>query len=77
MVPSHGSSTSKRLKLAAALLQLDNEFGYVDWAPGSRDYLRWLARLAWQHLGKQTILFTTDPPDIADRGTLPGDEILT
>ncbi|KAK9790354.1 hypothetical protein WJX73_002613 [Symbiochloris irregularis] len=59
------------------MVQLDNEYGYVEWAPRNKDYIRWLATLAKQHLGNQTMLFTTDPPDIAEAGTLPESEIYT
>ena len=54
--------------------QVENEYGYC----GSNTvYLRHLLATARQQLGDNVILFTTDPPDIARLGSLPGAEVLT
>ena len=60
--------------MLAATAQIENEYGHCG---SNRAYLRHLLRTARQLLGVGAILFTTDPPDIADLGSLPGDEVLT
>jgi len=54
--------------------QVENEYGYCG---SDQAYLRHLLRTARQQLGGGVTLFTTDPPDIARLGSLPGDEVLT
>ena len=54
--------------------QVENEYGYCGSDAG---YLRRLLAAARRQLGDSVILFTTDPPDIARLGSLPGAEVLT
>lgn len=54
--------------------QVENEYGYCG---SDKGYLRHLLATARQQLGDSVILFTTDPPDIARLGSLPGAEVLT
>ncbi|KAK9824996.1 hypothetical protein WJX81_007218 [Elliptochloris bilobata] len=56
------------------LVQIENEYGYCG---SDKAYLRHLLASARQQLGGNVILFTTDPPDIAHLGSLPGAEVLT
>ena len=56
------------------MLQVENEYGYCG---SDRAYLRHLLATARQQLGDDVILFTTDPPDLAHLGSLPGDQVFT
>ena len=58
------------------MVQIENEFGLCG-GGNDAEYLRYLATLAREILGPQTILFTTDPAGVAAGGTLPGDEVFT
>ena len=56
------------------VLQVENEYGYCG---SDKAYLRHLLASARQQLGGNVILFTTDPPDLAHLGSLPGDAVYT
>jgi beta-galactosidase len=58
------------------MVQIENEFGLCN---NGNDpvYLRHLTALAKTFLGKDQILFTTDPAHAAEAGSLPGDEVFT
>lgn len=55
-------------------LQIENEYGFCG---SSKAYLRHLAATARRHLGNNTILYTTDPPAIAPKGSIYGEEVYT
>lgn len=55
-------------------LQVENEYGYCG---SDKAYLRHLLATARQQLGGDVILFTTDPPDLAHLGSLPGGQVFT
>ena len=56
------------------MLQIENEYGYCG---SDKAYLRHLLASARQQLGGNVTLFTTDPPDLAHLGSLPGSEVYT
>ena len=53
---------------------MENEYGFCG---DDKAYLRHLVALARAHLGDDVLLFTTDPPGVAAKGTLAGDEVYT
>ena len=53
---------------------MENEYGFCG---DNKHYLRHLVATTRTHLSRTVLLFTTDPPGVASRGTLPGDEIYT
>lgn len=55
-------------------MQIENEYGFVG---GDLAYVRHLVNLAQGLLGKEAILYTTDPPPVVQKGSLPGDEVFT
>lgn len=55
-------------------VQVENEYGFCG---SSKPYLRHLVATARQHLGNDTILYTTDPPAITPKGSLYGDDVYT
>ena len=55
-------------------MQIENEYGFCG---SSKVYLRHLAATARRHLGNDTILYTTDPPAIAPKGSIYGEEVYT
>ena len=64
------------------MVQVENEFGsYVDVRASEehRMYLQELISIARAALGREVLLFTTDGADgdLAERGSLPGEEVLT
>lgn len=54
--------------------QIENEYGFCG---DDKAYLRSLASIVRTHLSSKVLLFTTDPPGVAPRGTLAGDEVYT
>ncbi len=56
------------------LAQVENEYGYCG---SDADYIRHLLRTAKAALGDDVIFYTTDPPSLAEAGSLPGDELYT
>ena len=58
----------------AVHVQIENEYGFVG---GDLNYVRHLVGLARGILGQEAILFTTDPPPVVQKGSLPGDEVFT
>ncbi|KAI3434573.1 hypothetical protein D9Q98_002644 [Chlorella vulgaris] len=56
------------------MVQVENELGFCN---DDKAYLRHLAALVRMHLSRRTLLFTTDPPGVAARGTLAGEEVYT
>jgi beta-galactosidase len=69
-----GRATSQYANRLPACLQIENEYGFCG---SSKPYLRHLAATARQHLGNDTILYTTDPPAIAPKGSIYGEEVYT
>lgn len=57
-----------------AMVQVENEYGFCG---ENKSYLRHLIRLARTHLGEDIVLFTTDPPEIAAKGSIAGDAVYT
>jgi hypothetical protein len=53
---------------------VENEYGFRG---SNQEYLRALIRIARASLGKDVIIYTTDPPALAARGSLPGGEVYT
>lgn len=56
-------------------MQLENEYGFIGDAHDKR-YMRHLVNLARKALGDEIVLFTTDPPPVVEKGSLPDDEIF-
>lgn len=56
------------------MVQIENEYGFCG---EDHQYIRMLVDMAKRHLGPDVVLYTTDPPGIAEKGSLPGDEIFT
>ena len=52
-------------------VQIENEFGFC--GQPDQAYLRHLADLVRKHLGPDVLIYTTDPPDVLDIGTLPNE----
>lgn len=55
-------------------MQIENEFGFIG---PDETYIRHITATAKNALRDDVILFTTDPPDKAARGTLSGSELYT
>lgn len=63
-----------------AMVQIENEYGFCGPSYGHERtlaYLRALVKMARDALGDDVILYTTDPPNNAPNGTIPGDEVFT
>ncbi|BDA51062.1 probable beta-galactosidase [Coccomyxa sp. Obi] len=56
------------------MVQIENEFGFIG---PDETYIRHIKATAKNALKDDVILFTTDPPDKAPRGTLTGSELYT
>ncbi|PSC67692.1 Beta-galactosidase 17 [Micractinium conductrix] len=56
------------------MVQMENEYGFCG---EDKEYLRHLVNTTRQHLSQDALLFTTDPPGVAARGTLNGSELYT
>lgn len=56
------------------MLQVENEYGYCG---NDRAYIRHLLRTAKAALGDDVVFYTTDPPSLAEAGSLPGNELYT
>ncbi|KAK9809058.1 hypothetical protein WJX72_008691 [[Myrmecia] bisecta] len=56
------------------MVQVENEYGFCN---DDHEYMRSLVATARHYLGPETLLFTTDPPNVYTRGSLPGDEVYT
>ena len=74
MDPTSGACERPGALTGHGVLQIENEYGYCG---SDKAYLRHLLATARQQLGDDVILFTTDPPDIAHLGSLPGDDVFT
>ena len=80
----HGSRRNSQMTVCARArdkssdrprcLQIENEYGFCG---SSKAYLRHLAATARRHLDNDTILYTTDPPAIAPKGSIYGEEVYT
>lgn len=57
-------------------MQIENEYGFC-WRGPDRKYLRFLSDKLRQYMGEDVLIYTTDPPDYVERGSLPGDEVFT
>ena len=55
--------------------QIENEYGFCPF--NDKVYLRQLVDLARKALGPDAVLFTTDPPQVTEIGSLHGEEVLT
>ncbi len=60
--------------MGAVSLQVENEYGYCGSDSG---YIRHLVQVAREILGDDVILYTTDPPTLAEAGSLSGKEVYT
>ncbi|KAL0019729.1 hypothetical protein WJX77_006458 [Trebouxia sp. C0004] len=58
------------------MVQLENEYGFIGDAH-DKQYMRHLVKLAKKALGDEIVLFTTDPPPVVEKGSLPDDEIFS
>ncbi|KAL0030525.1 hypothetical protein WJX79_001635 [Trebouxia sp. C0005] len=58
------------------MVQLENEYGFIGDAH-DKQYMRHLVKLARKALGDDIVLFTTDPPPVVEKGSLPDDEIFS
>lgn len=72
--PARCKSAHAGMSALPYCLQIENEYGFCG---SSKPYLRHLAATARQHLGNDTILYTTDPPAIAPKGSIYGEEVYT
>ena len=54
--------------------QVENEYGFCG---EDKDYLRHLIATARAHLSPDVLLFTTDPPNVAPKGSIAGEEVYT
>jgi hypothetical protein len=74
--PSRRGYLQRLLNIAESknLAQVENEYGYCG---SDRNYIRALLRTAKAALGEAVIFYTTDPPSLAEAGSLPGDELYT
>ncbi|CAJ0575450.1 unnamed protein product, partial [Mesorhabditis spiculigera] len=52
------------------MIQIENEYGL--WGKCDKNYMGWLRDIVWHHLGSETVLFTTDPPDAVECGSVEG-----
>lgn len=50
-------------------MQIENEYGFC--GQPDRPYLEHLVATVRHHLGPDVLIYTTDPPDVLDIGTLP------
>ncbi|KAL4450728.1 hypothetical protein ABPG77_001084 [Micractinium sp. CCAP 211/92] len=56
------------------MVQVENEYGFCG---DDKEYLRHLIATARRHLSDDVLLFTTDPPNMAARGSIKGGEVYT
>ena len=56
-------------------MQLENEYGFIG-DVHDKQYMRHVVKLARKALGDEIVLFTTDPPPVVEKGSLPDDEIF-
>ncbi|KAL4433782.1 hypothetical protein ABPG75_000223 [Micractinium tetrahymenae] len=56
------------------MVQVENEYGFCG---EDKEYLRHLIATARRHLSEEVLLFTTDPPNIASKGSIKGGEVYT
>ena len=56
------------------IAQIENEYGFCG---EDKDYLRHLIATARAHLSPDVLLFTTDPPNVAPKGSIAGEEVYT
>ncbi len=60
--------------LGAAPLQIANEYGMCG---SDKQYLHELAAAVRSNLGRATVVYTTDPPWLLDKGSIAGPEVFT
>ncbi|KAI7843402.1 hypothetical protein COHA_003000 [Chlorella ohadii] len=56
------------------MVQVENEYGFCG---EDKDYLRRLMNITRTHLSSDVLLFTTDPPGVASRGSIMGEDLYT
>ncbi len=56
-------------------LQIENEYGFCGF--NDKDYLQNLVDITRASLGKEAVLFTTDPPNVVTMGGLYGDDVIS
>lgn len=56
-------------------VQIENEYGFCGF--NDKDYLQNLVDITRASLGKEAILFTTDPPNVVTMGGLYGDDVIS
>ena len=69
--PTGGSKTGP----CAPGAQIENEYGFCGF--NDKTYLQHLADTARASLGKEAVLFTTDPPNAVTMGGLYGDDVVS
>lgn len=57
------------------VVQIENEYGFCGF--NDKDYLQNLVDITRASLGKEAILFTTDPPNVVTMGGLYGDDVIS
>ena len=57
-------------------MQIENEYGFCPLAPDAK-YLSFLKDRIHQYLGEDTIIYTTDPPSVINKGTIPGKDVYS
>lgn len=62
--------------MKASPVQIENEYGFCHLSP-DQEYLEFLKDRIHKYLGKDTIIYTTDPPSVIQKGTLRGSEVYS
>lgn len=70
----HGDT--ERLEIMRPVLQIENEYGFC-WRAPDRKYLQFLTDKLRLYLGEDVIIYSTDPPAVIERGTLPGKDVFS
>jgi beta-galactosidase len=58
------------------LWQIENEYGFC-WREPDRKYLEFLEDKVHQYLGSDALIYTTDPPSVIQKGSLPGKDVYS
>ena len=64
-----------KLAVCSVGAQIENEYGFCGF--NDKAYLQHLADTARASLGKEAVLFTTDPPNAVTMGGLYGDDVVS
>ncbi len=73
-MPQKHGAVLRALRLL--LMQIENEYGFCPLAPDAQ-YLDFLEDRIHRYLGKDTIIYTTDPPSVINKGTIRGKDVYS